>query len=60
MARVNRFSETIAELLPMLLPSIDKLLIWEHKAKEKGANLCSGKCRPLRIACRIAATAAVK
>lgn len=35
MARVNRFSETIAELLPMLLPSIDKLLIWEHKAKEK-------------------------
>lgn len=35
MARVNRFSEIIAELLPVLLPSIDKLLIWEHRAKKK-------------------------
>lgn len=59
MARVNRFSESFAELLPVLLPSIDKLLIWEHRAKEKGGNLYSGKCRPLRIAC-IPATAAVK
>lgn len=59
MARVNRFSESIAELLPVLLPSIDKLLIWEHRAKEKGGNLCSRKCCPLRIAC-IPATAAVK
>lgn len=35
MARVNRFFEIIAELLPVLLPSVDKLPIWEHRAKLK-------------------------
>ncbi|KAM9211362.1 phosphoribosyl pyrophosphate synthase-associated protein 1-like [Leptosomus discolor] len=34
-ARVNRFSKNIAELLPVLLASMIKLLIWEHGAKEK-------------------------
>lgn len=53
-------SRSVAELLPQLLPSTGKLLIWEHSAKSKGlCNLCSGTCHPLWIAC-VPATAAVR
>lgn len=58
-AGVDRFSESMAELLCVLSPSIAKLLIWEHRAKKKGGSLYFGKCCPFRIAC-MPATAAVK
>lgn len=35
MAGANRLSESIAELLCVLLPSVDKLLIWEQSKKEE-------------------------
>lgn len=38
-ASVSRFSESIVELIPVLLISIDELLTWEHSAKKTAGNV---------------------